>query len=502
MLADLEAHIKLIKTITDNATAALLMMNKSGFCTFMNPAAEQMFGYSFEEISAKPLHYMIHHHRPDGSDYPLEECPLDRALPQNFEMRAHKDLFFRKDGSSFPVLCAASPIFENGEPVSTVIEVRDITEQQKYEAEIQQLLKNKDEFLSIASHELKTPLTSAKAYLQVAITKLKEDFPIHLIANSLKQVDRLQRLIADLLDVSKINSGQLPYNLSDLNFSELLKSSIANLQQTISTHQLHIRRNDVVTVNGDPSRLEQVIDNLILNAVKYSPDADEVIIDSYVDDNNLVVSIQDFGIGIEQQNLNKIFDRYYRVDNTAAKYQGLGLGLYISSEIVKRHNGSFWIESEPGKGSTFFFLIPLPDAEVYGIPETDHQTFYVDRKISIQLNVEDQYLSVDWKGYQNLQTVQHGCMIMLDLLSKNKISKVLNDNTHVKGNWSEAADWGNDFWFPAMQAAGLRYFAWIYSPSTFAQLAAHKSIDLMIDRITAQFFTDVPEATNWLVKQV
>src|SRR6476661_4091510 len=233
MLADLEAHIKLIKTITDNATAALLMMNKSGFCTFMNPAAEQMFGYSFEEISAKPLHYMIHHHRPDGSDYPLEECPLDRALPQNFEMRAHKDLFFRKDGSSFPVLCAASPIFENGEPVSTVIEVRDITEQQKYEAEIQQLLKNKDEFLSIASHELKTPLTSAKAYLQVAITKLKEDFPIHLIANSLKQVDRLQRLIADILDVSKINSGQLPYNLSDLNFSELLKSSIANLQQTI-----------------------------------------------------------------------------------------------------------------------------------------------------------------------------------------------------------------------------------------------------------------------------
>ncbi|HYF01801.1 MAG TPA: PAS domain S-box protein [Patescibacteria group bacterium] len=128
----------LTKTITDNATMALFMMNADGYCTFMNPAGEKMFGYTFEEIRQKPLHYMIHHHRPDGSEYPLEECPLDRALPQNFDVRAHEDLFFRKDGTSFPVLCAAAPIFENGVPVSTVIEVRDITEEKESQEKIKQ----------------------------------------------------------------------------------------------------------------------------------------------------------------------------------------------------------------------------------------------------------------------------------------------------------------------------------------------------------------------------
>lgn len=134
---ELEDQNYLTKTITDNATGALFMMDATGYCTFMNPAAVEMVGYTFEEIRTKQLHYLIHHHRPDGSLYPLEECPLDRALPQNFEVRAHEDLFFRKDGTSFPVSCAASPIFdENGVPISTVIEVRDITEEKKNRQEL------------------------------------------------------------------------------------------------------------------------------------------------------------------------------------------------------------------------------------------------------------------------------------------------------------------------------------------------------------------------------
>ncbi|KAA3436667.1 PAS domain S-box protein [Rufibacter hautae] len=134
---ELEKQNYLTKTITDNATGALFMMDATGYCTFMNPAAVEMVGYTFDEIRAQQLHYMIHHHRPDGSHYPLEECPLDRALPQNFDVRAHEDVFFRKDGTSFPVSCAASPIFdENGIPISTVIEVRDITEEKRNRQEL------------------------------------------------------------------------------------------------------------------------------------------------------------------------------------------------------------------------------------------------------------------------------------------------------------------------------------------------------------------------------
>lgn len=119
------------QTITDNATAALFIMDANGYCTFMNPAAEELTGYTFEEISQKPLHYMIHHHHPDGSPYPLEECPIDRALPTNNDMRAHEDVFIRKDGTFFNVTVAARPIIEGGIPAYTIIEARDITDEKQ-----------------------------------------------------------------------------------------------------------------------------------------------------------------------------------------------------------------------------------------------------------------------------------------------------------------------------------------------------------------------------------
>ncbi|RIH87845.1 Phytochrome-like protein cph1 [Calidithermus terrae] len=130
----LRQQLELNATITNNSTQALFMMDAQGYCTFMNPAAEKMLGFTFEEIRAKPLHDMIHHHHPDGRPYPKDECPIDRALPENFDIREHEDVFIRKNGEFFPVLVAASPIFdERGRPVSTVIEVRDVTERKQAE---------------------------------------------------------------------------------------------------------------------------------------------------------------------------------------------------------------------------------------------------------------------------------------------------------------------------------------------------------------------------------
>ncbi|MDX5422187.1 MAG: CHASE domain-containing protein [Hymenobacteraceae bacterium] len=122
---------RLKQTITDNATAALFMMDAKGYCTFMNPAAEEMTGYTFEEIRQRPLHDMIHYKHPDGTPYPLHECPIDRALPTNNSMRAHEDVFIRKDGTFFNVTCAARPIVENGVPMATIVEVRDITDEKQ-----------------------------------------------------------------------------------------------------------------------------------------------------------------------------------------------------------------------------------------------------------------------------------------------------------------------------------------------------------------------------------
>lgn len=136
------------RTIAENSTQGFAMMDSRGYCIFANKAWLDMTGYSAAEIASQPLHYLVHHHHPDGTPYPMEECPIDRALPENFDVRAHEDVFFRKDGSTFDVMCAASPIFRAGQPVATVIEIRDVTEQKKQAA---QLIDNEQRALRLAS---------------------------------------------------------------------------------------------------------------------------------------------------------------------------------------------------------------------------------------------------------------------------------------------------------------------------------------------------------------
>lgn len=239
------------------------------------------------------------------------------------------------------------------------------------------------------------------------------------------------------------------------------------------------------------------MNNFLSNAVKYSPDADKIIVNSAAEDNHILVSVQDFGIGIAKENLLNLFDRYYRVDNTAMRFEGLGLGLFISSEILKRHKGSFWIESEMGKGSTFFFRLPLA-AESTAAPKRRTQTFFKNEHITIIYHPEHRRLYADWTGFQDLETVRQGCMVMLDYLVINKCDRIVNDNNRVQGNWSEAVEWVGNTWFPMMEQAGLKYFAHLFSPSLFSQLSAQKSIDIMAGIITTQYFTDIKMAEAWI----
>ncbi|HUH32934.1 MAG TPA: ATP-binding protein, partial [Daejeonella sp.] len=393
----------------------------------------------------------------------------------------------------------ANPHYVNSVFEGYVGSIVDITEEELSTRAIKELSEKKDEFLSIASHELKTPLTSIKASIQLIARAISTDHKISPFAvKASEQLLRLERLIADLLDVSKINSGKLVYNNTVFYFKEMLREVVQSIQQTTSTHKVVVEHSDKVILLGDRFRLEQVLYNFISNAIKYSPEADKVVISSRVKDNNLVVSVQDFGIGISTENLSKAFDRYYRVDDTAMRFQGLGLGLFISAEILKRHNGNYWVESEPGKGSTFFFSLPLNDTTHLAKPETDGRTFYKDSKVELRYNPIKHVLETNWHGFQNLETIKKGCLEMLHLLEANNCAKVLNDNTHLLGNWALASEWGGKVWLPAMEKAGLRYFAWIHSESTFSRLAASKITRYSTDLLVTQFFDHREDAIAWL----
>ena len=232
----------------------------------------------------------------------------------------------------------------------------DITEQKE-------LQRQKDDFLGIASHELKTPVTSIKAYAQIVEMMLKrsgDDKNLELIHKMNNQINRLTNLIADLLDVTKINTGKLAFKPSIFDFDQLVAEVADEIQVTSEQHKIEKKLNSNSLVDLDRDRLSQVISNLITNAIKYSPDAKKIIIQTEVSFNEVQFSVQDFGIGIASDKQEKIFEQFYRVSNTNEyAFPGLGLGLYISVEIIKQMNGRIWVNSEPDQGASFGFALPL-----------------------------------------------------------------------------------------------------------------------------------------------
>jgi len=218
----------------------------------------------------------------------------------------------------------------------------------------------KDEFFNMVSHEFKTPLTNIKAINQLLEQKTnRTDKTYPFIVNANNNIKRLEKLIEDLLDVTKINSGQIDLNIAAFHFADALTNSIVNVQLTAHQHEIILENSADLLYTGDQFRIEQVLINLLNNAIKYSPNASQVIVKANIDSGNIVVCVQDFGIGIAREDIDQLFQRFYRVGKTAMNFQGVGLGLYIAAEIIKKHKGTFSIESEPEKGSSFYFSLPL-----------------------------------------------------------------------------------------------------------------------------------------------
>lgn len=227
--------------------------------------------------------------------------------------------------------------------------------------ELRLLQQQKDDFISIASHELKTPLTSLKASLQLLNRMKADSSPVmlpNLIGQANKSLDKVSVLIQDLLNSSKVNEGQLHLNKKIFTISRVIEDCCLN-ENAKGFYTIRAEGEMEMEVFADKGRIDQVVVNFVNNAVKYAPNSREICIKVEKVNDMAKVSIIDKGPGISAEKLPHLFDRYYRVDGSGNQYSGLGLGLYISSEIVKKHNGFIGVESEIGKGSTFWFTLPI-----------------------------------------------------------------------------------------------------------------------------------------------
>ena len=455
-----------------------------GVLDYVNQIVCNDFGYETKDILEKGWTMFIH---PD--DRNTVNLNWQKALKNGTEYMVEFRLRF-KNGEYIWHLARAIPLIEDKKIKLWLGTHTNIASQKNNE-------QKKDEFLSIASHELKTPLTSIKAFNQLMQKISVDDRFSSFVNRSAENIQRLERLINDLLDVTKINAGKMNYNMEPFSFRQMLLDSVENVKHTEPGHEINMESLLDITYTGDRFRLEQVMQNFLSNAIKYSPAGTKIVINSKIEQENIIVSVQDFGIGIAEENLDRLFDRYYRVDNTAMQFEGLGLGLFISSEILKRHKGSFWIESKPGHGSTFYFRLPVSE-QAHSKPLIRTDTFYQDNYITLVYNEPEDRIDADWTGFQHMESIKNGCAVMLDLLRKNNCYKIVNDNSHVLGTWSEASEWVGEVFFKQLDEQGVKYLAWVFSPSAFSQLSAKKSINVAVGNVITQFFTELTLAEAWI----
>jgi DNA-binding response OmpR family regulator len=256
-------------------------------------------------------------------------------------------------------LLRVTPVREENTIKNWVGTFTDIDDQKKVE-------KEKDEFLSIASHELKTPLTSIKAYVQLLERKLKlnkESAEAGFVTKVQDQIEKLNTLITDLLDVSKIENGKLKINKKPTNLGNVISNAIETILQT-HENKVKIKHDGIISdilIPLDEIRIEQVLINFLTNAIKYSPQNNQVIVTTFVDEEEqeVKVNVTDFGIGIPDFKQEAVFNKFYRVEESSLQFQGMGIGLFICSEIIKQHHGNIGVSSKVDEGSTFYFTLPL-----------------------------------------------------------------------------------------------------------------------------------------------
>lgn len=320
---------------------------------YHTPSLERILGYQHEELIGKDFDNLRIIHKADIGKF--KKFIKDTQRKKNEEVIAIFRLTHKNGSSQYfeavGVNCLAKPGIRG-----IITTFRDITERRELE-------KRKDDFITIASHELKTPISTIKTFAQILEKRLQKSNAkknMYFITNINKQLLKLTDLINDLLDVTRIESGKLTFRKKLFSLDDLIKRCVIDFQYLTDTHQVLKKGELNEKIYGDEDRIAQVLINLITNAIKYSPKGEKVIVQISSEENKVIVGVQDFGRGIAKKDQKKIFDRFYRTDETHSA-GGFGLGLYIAYEIITRHKGTLWVVSKWGKGSTFFFSLPIKE---------------------------------------------------------------------------------------------------------------------------------------------
>ena len=344
------------KVLLDTIADGICAMDQSGSVTTMNPAAARLLRLEAADETGADLHELLHAARPGGTAECAGNCALLAGQKQH-KANCGEIVIWRRDRSSFPAEFSLTPILENGRYSGTVMSFRDIT--QRFALD-----KLKDEFVSTVSHELRTPLTSIRGALGLLSSGILGDVnekAANLLRIALSNSDRLVRLINDILDLERIQSGREPLSFRTVALNDIVQQAIDGMTPVADAAGVQLIHDaNAVQLQADPDRLLQVLTNLLSNAIKFSPNGATVSVTLRAGSNAVVLSVIDQGRGIPADKLDKIFDRFQQVDASDSRQKGgSGLGLAICKTIVQQHGGKIWAERNAVRGSTFRVLLPF-----------------------------------------------------------------------------------------------------------------------------------------------
>ncbi|GGI81682.1 sensor histidine kinase [Legionella impletisoli] len=364
----LQTSKKHLQRIIDSVNIGIYGLNSKGETTFYNQAGAEMVGYTSDETLGRIQHLLTHHSYPDGTHYPAEQCPIYASFKDGHSRVNDSEVFWRKDGTSFPVEYRSEPIFnEQGKLIGAVVSFFDITERKRMKEQIEErnaaLEASNQEleaFSYSVSHDLKAPLRHIIGFIDLMKQDQNNQFSREgerYLSVISKAAEKMSHLIDDLLKFSRV--GRASVNKQKISLNRLMNELEEEFQSEIKARNISIHYRDLPTVFADENLMRSVLMNLIGNAIKFTARQKKplIVISSNEKEDVYEIAVQDNGVGFEPQYHHKIFETFQRL-HPASEFEGTGIGLAIVAKIIKRHGGRVWAESEINKGTTIYFTIP------------------------------------------------------------------------------------------------------------------------------------------------
>ncbi len=353
------------QSLLDSVGEGIVVIDQKGDITLVNRATEQMIGWTSEEIKGKKWHDVAPLVDEKGEVIPAEQRSTKIVMETGRPRYNAKYSYVRRDGSNFPVATTAAPVTLNGKTIGVIAVFRDITIEKQAD-------RAKSEFVSLASHQLRTPLSAIKWFAEILLSgdagelsKEQKEYVDNIFQSNERMID----LVNSLLNVSRVDSGRIIIDPKPTDLGKLVESVVKGLEVKIIEKNIKLAidvAKGIPEVAIDPRLISQVYMNLLTNSIKYTPEGGNVMVVISLKDKEVVSQVTDTGYGIPEKDKDKMFQKFHRGSNIIKlETDGTGLGLYLAKAVVESSGGRIWYESAEGKGTSFWFTLPLEGSPVH-----------------------------------------------------------------------------------------------------------------------------------------